>query len=82
MCVHPLHGLNKNSGILCSVDGVGCCRVGCNELIGSCSVGLQYVGAGRDHWFEMLESARRPVAQWYTLSGPAVRPAVDRTEQQ
>ena len=42
-------------------------RVGSNELMGGCTVGPSSVGIGRDHWFEMLENSRKPVAQWYTL---------------
>lgn len=35
--------------------------------MGCCAVGPRYVGAGRDHWYEMLENTRKPVAQWHTL---------------
>ena len=35
--------------------------------MGCCAVGPKYVGTGRDHWYEMLENPRKPVAQWYTL---------------
>ena len=35
--------------------------------MGCCAAGLRYMGVGRDHWSEMLESPRKPVAQWYTL---------------
>ncbi|KAK2141666.1 hypothetical protein LSH36_1059g02056 [Paralvinella palmiformis] len=42
-------------------------RVGSNELMGCCSAGIQYLGTGRDHWMEMLENQRKPVAQWYQL---------------
>ena len=42
-------------------------RIGSNEIMGCCAVGPKYVGIGRDHWFEMLENPRKPVAQWYNL---------------
>ena len=42
-------------------------RIGSNETMGCCGVGPKYVGIGRDHWFEMLENPRKPVAQWYNL---------------
>ena len=35
--------------------------------MGCCALGPQYMGLGRDHWFEMLENPRKPVAQWYVL---------------
>ena len=35
--------------------------------MGCCSAGIQYLGTGRDHWMEMLENQRKPVAQWYQL---------------
>ncbi len=41
--------------------------MGSNELMGCVALGPRYVGAGRDHWFEMLENPRKPVAQWYPL---------------
>ncbi|XP_074652955.1 synaptotagmin-6-like [Tubulanus polymorphus] len=43
-------------------------RVGYNELMGCIAIGPQILGVGRDHWFEMLESPRKPIAQWYSLS--------------
>ena len=42
-------------------------RVGSNELMGGCALGPPFVGTGRDHWYEMLENTRKPVAQWYSL---------------
>ncbi|XP_060070165.1 synaptotagmin-9-like [Ylistrum balloti] len=42
-------------------------RIGSNEVMGCCALGPKYNGVGRDHWFEMLESPRKPVAQWYAL---------------
>ncbi|KAK3580665.1 hypothetical protein CHS0354_017941 [Potamilus streckersoni] len=42
-------------------------RIGSNEIMGCCALGPKYPGLGRDHWFEMLENPRKPVAQWYTL---------------
>ncbi|XP_069942809.1 synaptotagmin-10-like isoform X2 [Cherax quadricarinatus] len=42
-------------------------RVGANELLGVAVIGSQVIGPGRDHWLEMLECPRRPVAQWYPL---------------
>lgn len=42
-------------------------RIGSNEVMGCCALGPKHVGLGRDHWFEMLENPRKPVAQWYTL---------------
>ncbi|KAK3098041.1 hypothetical protein FSP39_015542 [Pinctada imbricata] len=42
-------------------------RIGSNEVMGCCALGPQFVGIGRDHWFEMLENPRKPVAQWYPL---------------
>lgn len=31
-------------------------RIGSNEVMGCCVLGLKYVGLGRDYWFEMLEN--------------------------
>ncbi|XP_061176520.1 synaptotagmin-9-like [Saccostrea echinata] len=42
-------------------------RIGSNEVMGCCALGPKYPGLGRDHWFEMLENPRKPLAQWYTL---------------
>ncbi|XP_064629385.1 synaptotagmin-10-like [Lineus longissimus] len=42
-------------------------RVGSNELMGCVAVGPLFFGIGRDHWFEMLENPRKPVAEWYPL---------------
>ncbi|XP_013191364.2 synaptotagmin-10 isoform X1 [Amyelois transitella] len=52
-----------------------------NELIGCTAIGSSLIGIGRDHWLEMLDNPRKPVAQWYPLnkSPPAnvVLPAND-----
>lgn len=42
-------------------------RVSSNESMGSCCAGLQAIGQGRDHWLEMLDAPRKPVAHWYHL---------------
>ncbi|ODM95585.1 Synaptotagmin-9 [Orchesella cincta] len=42
-------------------------RVGPNEQLGVAAAGALCIGAGRDHWLEMLDNPRRPVAQWYAL---------------
>ncbi|XP_063405091.1 synaptotagmin-9-like [Mytilus trossulus] len=42
-------------------------RIGCNEVMGCTALGPMFVGIARDHWFEMLENPRKPVAQWYPL---------------
>ncbi|KAJ1526091.1 hypothetical protein ONE63_009256 [Megalurothrips usitatus] len=42
-------------------------RIGHNELMGCCGIGPCFIGPGRDHWQEMLDNPRKPVAQWYTL---------------
>ncbi|GAB6021316.1 hypothetical protein CHUAL_003927 [Chamberlinius hualienensis] len=43
-------------------------RVGPNEMMGSCIIGANVIGIGRDHWQEMLDNPRKPVAQWYQLT--------------
>jgi len=54
-------------------------RIGSNELMGCTAIGSSFIGIGRDHWLEMLDNPRKPVAQWYplmeTVSGHI--PAVD-----
>ena len=53
--------------------------------MGCFALGPQYLDAGgRDHWFEMLENPRRPVAQWYTLQEnlPPLPPTADDTGAQ
>ena len=35
--------------------------------MGCCSLGSSHIGPGREHWYEMLENSRKPVAQWYPL---------------
>ncbi|XP_044736423.1 synaptotagmin-10-like [Chrysoperla carnea] len=42
-------------------------RIGSNELMGCTAIGSSFIGIGRDHWLEMLDNPRKPVAQWYTL---------------
>ncbi|XP_045484666.1 synaptotagmin-10 isoform X1 [Pieris rapae] len=42
--------------------------IGQNELIGCTAIGSNMIGIGRDHWLEMLDNARKPVAQWYPLN--------------
>ncbi|VVD02328.1 unnamed protein product [Leptidea sinapis] len=42
--------------------------IGQNELIGCTAIGSHMIGIGRDHWLEMLDNARKPVAQWYPLN--------------
>ncbi|GLV36122.1 Synaptotagmin 1 [Carabus blaptoides fortunei] len=42
-------------------------RIGSNELMGCTAVGNSFIGIGRDHWLEMLDNPRKPVAQWYPL---------------
>ncbi|KAK3929936.1 Synaptotagmin-C [Frankliniella fusca] len=42
-------------------------RIGHNELMGCCGIGPSFIGVGREHWQEMLDNPRKPVAQWYTL---------------
>ncbi|XP_017774749.1 PREDICTED: synaptotagmin-10-like isoform X2 [Nicrophorus vespilloides] len=43
-------------------------RIGANELMGCTAIGSNFIGVGKDHWLEMLDNARKPVAQWYTLT--------------
>ncbi|KAL7289779.1 hypothetical protein TKK_0016183 [Trichogramma kaykai] len=43
-------------------------RIGSNELMGCTAIGASFIGIGRDHWLEMLDNPRKPVAQWYTLT--------------
>ncbi|XP_034937732.1 synaptotagmin-10-like isoform X2 [Chelonus insularis] len=42
-------------------------RIGSNELMGCTAIGSSFIGIGRDHWLEMLDNPRKPVAQWYPL---------------
>ncbi|XP_043943393.1 synaptotagmin-10 [Protopterus annectens] len=42
-------------------------RVGHNEVIGVCRVGLDAEGLGRDHWNEMLAYPRKPITHWHPL---------------
>ncbi|KAK2499291.1 hypothetical protein MC885_018318 [Smutsia gigantea] len=43
-------------------------RVGHNEIIGVCRVGIHAEGLGRDHWNEMLAYPRKPIAHWHSLA--------------
>ncbi|CAM1318465.1 SYT9 (predicted) [Pycnogonum litorale] len=42
-------------------------RIGANELIGCTAVGSSQMGCGREHWLQMLDNPRKPVAQWHSL---------------
>lgn len=44
-----------------------CYSIGSNELMGCTAIGSSFIGIGRDHWLEMLDNPRKPVAQWYPL---------------
>ena len=55
------------------------CRIGSNEIMGCCAVGPIYLGLGRDHWFEMLENPRKPVAQWHPLTETVPGASHDQT---
>ncbi|XP_012054294.1 PREDICTED: synaptotagmin-6-like [Atta cephalotes] len=54
-------------------------RIGSNELMGCTAIGSSFIGIGRDHWLEMLDTPRKPVAQWYPLMETVAGhiPAVD-----
>ncbi|XP_032682236.1 synaptotagmin-10-like isoform X3 [Odontomachus brunneus] len=54
-------------------------RIGPNELMGCTAIGSSFIGIGRDHWLEMLDNPRKPVAQWYPLMETVAGhiPAVD-----
>ncbi|KYN20600.1 Synaptotagmin-9 [Trachymyrmex cornetzi] len=54
-------------------------RIGSNELMGCTAIGSSFIGIGRDHWLEMLDNPRKPVAQWYPLMETVAGyiPAVD-----
>ncbi|XP_028167401.1 synaptotagmin-6-like [Ostrinia furnacalis] len=58
-------------------------RIGPNELIGCTAIGSTLIGIGRDHWLEMLDNPRKPVAQWYPLnkSPPANVTLPNNTQQ-
>lgn len=36
--------------------------------MGCTAMGSSFIGVGRDHWVEMLDNPRKPVAQWYPLA--------------
>ncbi|XP_014665048.1 PREDICTED: synaptotagmin-6-like [Priapulus caudatus] len=42
-------------------------KVGSNEIVGYSGSGMTCLGQGRDHWLEMLDSPRKPIAHWYQL---------------
>jgi hypothetical protein len=42
-------------------------RVGANELIGCVGIGAHFEGINREHWFQMLEHAREPITESYSL---------------
>lgn len=54
-------------------------RIGSDELMGYVGIGTNVIGTGRDHWLDMLDNPRNPVAQWYTLmdSEPGPIPTSD-----
>lgn len=35
--------------------------------MGCTAIGSPFIGTGREHWLEMLDNPRKPVAQWYPL---------------
>ncbi|XP_076344367.1 synaptotagmin-10-like isoform X2 [Tachypleus tridentatus] len=43
-------------------------RVGISEVMGCCGLGSGCIGLGRDHWLEMIDNPRKPVAQWHPLA--------------
>ncbi|XP_005109990.3 synaptotagmin-9 [Aplysia californica] len=50
-------------------------RIGSDEFMGCVTLGPKVGGQGREHWYEMLETPRRPVAQWYPLMEQPPLPA-------
>ncbi|XP_074038065.1 synaptotagmin-10 [Leptinotarsa decemlineata] len=60
----PEENINDVSLVLKVIDYD---RIGLNELMGCIVIGPNFIGKGRDHWTEMLDNPRRPVAQWYPL---------------
>ncbi|XP_036357336.1 synaptotagmin-9-like isoform X2 [Octopus sinensis] len=54
-------------------------RIGSNEVMGCCGIGPHFPGIGRDHWYEMLENPRKPLAQWYTLTEQVDFSSLDST---
>ncbi|KAG7305010.1 hypothetical protein JYU34_010452 [Plutella xylostella] len=58
-------------------------RIGPNELIGCTAIGSTLIGVGRDHWLEMLDNPRKPVAQWYPLNkSPPTNVTLPASDQQ
>ncbi|XP_050309030.1 synaptotagmin-10-like [Anthonomus grandis grandis] len=60
----PTENINEVSLLVKVIDYD---RIGQNEIMGCFTIGPTDPGKGRDHWLEMLENARKPVAQWYPL---------------
>lgn len=44
--------------------------IGTSDPIGKCSVGLNQAGQGQSHWMDMMNTPRRPIANWHTLRDP------------
>lgn len=44
--------------------------IGTSDPIGRCSVGLNQPGQGAQHWMDMMNTPRRPIANWHTLKDP------------
>lgn len=44
--------------------------IGTSDPIGRCSVGLNQQGQGQSHWMDMMNTPRRPIANWHTLRDP------------
>lgn len=44
--------------------------IGSSDPIGKCSVGLNQTGQGQSHWMDMMNTPRRPIANWHTLRDP------------
>lgn len=40
---------------------------GVSNDIGSCGIGPQEHGHGRQHWQDMIHNARKPTAMWHYL---------------
>ena len=56
-------------------------RIGADESMGCVGIGTSYIGTGKEHWLDMLDNARKPVAQWHTLgeSIPGSNPATSNS---
>lgn len=44
-------------------------RIGTSEPIGKVVLGCNATGSELRHWSDMLDSPRRPIAQWHSLKG-------------